>query len=312
MYKIHKDKALAGAIVTTIIILAGAVAGVLTYKESAMTTDTALDGTYEAYEVLTNDKLDQPYHVPESAYAGAITGSEKQAEKKYIVELKDSAGNTTLHVSVADAIDAVDGIGYTIKLLDSTRSNNLEIPAGVTLDLNGFTLYSNSINALDGSYVKDSSDTIGRLKVPAGNLTLPENNPQMPLNIGDTGYALVTINMTQQKWHTPPAGALYNFVFLPGFGKELKQYVPSNNFTIYAEVVTVGATSGDTTYITELYTYEQICTAYLNNKTFAYRIYDWDAMDKAGVYALKARFYIESPTGVKMVANFLETPITHR
>ena len=82
MYKIHKDKALAGAIVTTIIILAGAVAGVLTYKESAMTTDTALDGTYEAYEVLTNDKLDQPYHVPESAYAGAITGSEKQAEKK--------------------------------------------------------------------------------------------------------------------------------------------------------------------------------------------------------------------------------------
>ena len=84
--------------------------------------------------------------------------------------------------------------GDTVALSGNSAVEDLTVKSGVTLDLNGHTLTAASVNAFNGSNVKDSStDATGLLKVAAGSLELPSSNEQLPLyDSANEGYRFYT------------------------------------------------------------------------------------------------------------------------
>lgn len=70
-----KDPGIAPVVVVAILMLCALAVAYLAWSLSLNVSGETVDGTYEAYEILTGDEIEDPYHVPEGAYpGGSITG----------------------------------------------------------------------------------------------------------------------------------------------------------------------------------------------------------------------------------------------
>ncbi len=96
---------------------------------------------------------------------------------------------------VTDALNAA-AAGETVKMLmDYVETDIVIVNKGVTLDLNGKTLTASYLVAFNGNHVVDNStDKAGLLKIAKNNISLPEDNAQMPVWTTD-GYKFATMKL---------------------------------------------------------------------------------------------------------------------
>lgn len=89
--------------------------------------------------------------------------------------------------------EAIEKAKESVILCKNTVVNDLQIPTGVTLDLNGYNLYSNSVYAAPGAHIVDSTDGDAMIR---GDITFYEKNEQLPLyDMGVDGYHLYSVDV---------------------------------------------------------------------------------------------------------------------
>ena len=114
-----------------------------------------------------------------------------ELQEAYEAKIVNAEGNTTYYDTAENAFSAAENASSStpVQLLDDvTVEEALTVPAGVTLDLNGYTLTAGSVVAnFDGTNIVDgSSGDTGVLKV-TGNMVLNEANSELPLKDNDKG-----------------------------------------------------------------------------------------------------------------------------
>ncbi|MBR4109062.1 MAG: hypothetical protein IKK41_01905 [Oscillospiraceae bacterium] len=138
-----------------------------------------------------------------------ITASFNAAETgEYILVLKgnsDAVKLSSLELEPVQAAAYADGVACgsfeeaiakateSVVLCENVVVNNLDIPAGVSLDLNGYNLYSTSVYAAPGAHIVDSTDGDAMIR---GDITFYEKNEQLPLyDMGADGYHLYSVDV---------------------------------------------------------------------------------------------------------------------
>ena len=142
---------------------------------------------------------------------GPITGNYTfDTAGEYIIILKHDNNEdgsiyvTSIDMTPVEASFIADGKGYetfeaavagateSIMMLANAEAGDVVIPAGVTLDLNGYTLYANSVDAsAPGAQIVDYTDGKGVIR---GEVEFNENNAQLPLYDIDTNtYKLFNV-----------------------------------------------------------------------------------------------------------------------
>ena len=103
--------------------------------------------------------------------------------------LTDGAGNAVAnYMTLSKALDASQA-GQTIVLYTDGQVDNLILPAGVSLDLNGYTMTVDSVMTYSGSSIIDGSEAVaGLLKIGDydGNM-ISETNSQLPVYDKESG-----------------------------------------------------------------------------------------------------------------------------
>ncbi len=96
-----------------------------------------------------------------------------------VIETAAAGVGGAAYNTFAEAVEAAE-YGDTIHLLDFAIADEVVVPAGVTLNLNGQMLVADSVSAIaPGAMVIDSTDGAGMLMVD--EVDFNENNPQLPL-----------------------------------------------------------------------------------------------------------------------------------
>lgn len=137
-----------------------------------------------------------------------------------------TVGEST-YATWAEAANAAAS-GDTITMNADYTDDTVEvvIPAGVTLDLNGYTLSVKSVVGVNGTHLIDGSELKTGLLVTTDGVTLSPDNASLPVwNETKGGYMLLQPNVssTYQKFVRQTDGTYY-FAFRPGFG-----YVDGNS-----------------------------------------------------------------------------------
>lgn len=138
----------------------------------------------------------------------AITGSYNFEEVgEYVVVLKnnDDIWLSSMELEPINAAVYADGVAYgsldaalakatdSIVLDENVAAGDLVVPAGVTLDLNGYSLYAASVEFGAAADIIDSADGKGLLR---GDVTFEIGNAQLPLyDVDDDGYRLFNVDV---------------------------------------------------------------------------------------------------------------------
>ena len=93
--KIKKQIGLSGAVVVTILILAGVAVGSLTYILSLDVSDKAVEGSYDAYETITGEAIARPESGPLSTFP--VSGNTNRFTERYYDNFHyEAASETTI------------------------------------------------------------------------------------------------------------------------------------------------------------------------------------------------------------------------
>lgn len=111
-----------------------------------------------------------------------------------VVEKKAASVGGEFYASFEEAADAANE-GDTISLINNLVTDNVVVPYGVTLNLMGYSVYADSIDATaSGAKIVDPSD--GNAVLVADEISFNENNPQLPLMDKTTGaYHLYNVEV---------------------------------------------------------------------------------------------------------------------
>ncbi len=124
-----------------------------------------------------------------------------QCEEMIAATVTDSNGN--LIGNYVDMADALDGTvsGSTIVLLNDTATQDLRLPAGAQLDLNGCVLTVDSVLTYGNSAITDSSpENAGVLKITEsdGNMISPNNSCLPVYDSAKGGYRFFGVTVTSK------------------------------------------------------------------------------------------------------------------
>ena len=127
-------------------------------------------------------------------------------------------GTETKVLNLNKAVEEAQS-GETIKLNANTETVMVMVPAGITLDLNGWTLTANYLAAdFAGAQVVDNSSLkTGKLQIQKGYANFNANNPQMPIWTGD-GFVFATMKMQARAVEYSNGGNTLSWTFRPSFG----------------------------------------------------------------------------------------------
>lgn len=140
----------------------------------------------------------------------AVTGTYNVDEAGEYILILTSNSNIFLSSVDLEPITAAayaDGVAYTsfeaalakatesVVLNENVAADEVIVPAGVSLDLNGYALYATSVDAktAPGAEIIDSSDGKGLVR---GEVEFAENNAQLPLcDVEADGYRLFKVDV---------------------------------------------------------------------------------------------------------------------
>ena len=126
---------------------------------------------------------------------------------------KGGVNVTDTYDSLEEALDAA--ISGTVVLQSDVSAGALLVRPNVTLDLNGYTLYAETLIAMNGATVLDSKDC-GSLKIAKENLVLAQDNSGViPVWNGKDGYLFTQVEFMEMSQSAETGAAGY--VFLPVF-----------------------------------------------------------------------------------------------
>ena len=134
------------------------------------------DGTNPAVGTYT---FDQP-----GEYIFAV--EQTAAKNTTTVYLSSMIMEPIAYTAIADGVayttfeEAVEKAADTVVMLKSHEVSHLVVPAGVTLDLNGFDLNAVSVDVASAANIIDSTDGNSAIRV-AKDITFDKNNAQLPL-----------------------------------------------------------------------------------------------------------------------------------
>ena len=154
-----------------------------------------------------------------SAVSYYTTGAEAvlTPEEEKIVEYWNNGELVGSYATFEDALAAVNN--GTLVLLADVEANSVIVKPGVMLDLNGYTLTTDLLIAMNGAIVTDGgADCIGggSLKIAKANLVLAQDNGGViPVWNGADGYVFTKVSY-QQLARTAGEGAA-QYIFLPAF-----------------------------------------------------------------------------------------------
>lgn len=228
----------------------------------------------------------------------------------------------TVYATVEAALAAAKE-GDIVRMLKNSDESSvaLVVVNGVTLDLNGYQLTAKGLAAFNGNYVIDSSATTsGMLLVPYTNLTLPQDNKELPIWIETAegnGYVFVTPNTKEsthnQYWANDYTGEGFKIEFRPGMGLLNGEtivnqvYMPNggadNGLTMTIEVKWTG-TNGP---IVEsfVYTDDIFSDVYTNGKVFYVEVLSMGNVESAEINVV-----IVSETGVEFRGDTMYWPVS--
>jgi len=134
-----------------------------------------------------------------------------------LVQNKPAVKNENTDKEYATLAEALADVreGQTLQLQTDVKTTDLTITGGITLDLNGNTLKTDSI-AVFGNLV-DTGIEKGLLKAPQDSVMLQKDNAYMTVWVGD-GYILNEMKMDYVKM-AEPGNYVFKTMFKPSFGK---------------------------------------------------------------------------------------------
>ncbi len=129
----------------------------------------------------------------------------------YVAALYDSNGEAAgVFTTVADALETAIA-GETVKLITDAEESLVVVPAGITLDLDGYALTADYTVGFNGSHVVDSSaDNTGKLIAATNTVFLSETNKQLPVYVED-GYVFFEIEL-KTTWKEDTDDSAYDYV----------------------------------------------------------------------------------------------------
>ena len=207
--------------------------------------------------------------------------------------------------TVTDAIMAVTGEG-TVVLADRGVDIVEEIftMPGVTLDLNGQTLVSESPIIYNGSHIIDSTDGAGKLVCAKANLIVPTDNKYLPIWVDEPDtevdyYCFTALETINTKGST--AGGTYTYITRPEFNEDIAAMLGADGAAAHGLKVKIllkwddSANTGYTEELPLVYTEDDVKAVYADNKAFyAYVTNYANYVDKS----LEISVQVVSDTGV--------------
>ena len=160
--------------------------------------------TYDAYA----DRMDVTSYLTEDYLMDGNTVTLNAGEYVMVLAEDGDAGSIYLTSVVLEPVAAnfvADGIPYAsleaalenaadyVFLCQNAQVSDIVVPAGVTLDLNGYVLYASSVEVASAADIIDSKDGMGLIR---GDVAFNEDNAQLPLyDIDADGYKLFNVDV---------------------------------------------------------------------------------------------------------------------
>ena len=247
----------AGTYNVTVNLTCGKVQGVSAYIMKAPSNATkfaSLSNTVAASAIADENLLGNS-----ASKAGPITGTYTfESAGEYIIVFKHNNVEdsnmylTSIEMEPVAANFVADGKGYdtfeeaaekateSIMLLKNAEAGDVVLPAGVTLDLNGYILYASSVDVAPGAQIIDAMDGKGLIR---GDIYFNEDNAQLPLyDIDADGYKLY--NVVVESCATTGANSATKYWFKVNFSNEEALALAGEMF-IQADMTGVVKESGE-------------------------------------------------------------------
>ena len=124
--------------------------------------------------------------------------------------------------SVIDALAAAVN-GDTVQMVaDAAETECVNIPEGVTLDLNGYTLTADYVYGV-GNLVDNSAENTGTLS--SGHVRLSKNNRHLPVRIAENQYRFYKVLQINSANVTPPNEGAIKYAFVPYIEATAHEYL---------------------------------------------------------------------------------------
>ena len=195
-----------------------------------------------------------------------------------------------------------------MQLQQDTYESNVILRKGVAMDLNGHTLETDYIFAVNGANIVDNSeDNTGLLKADANCVLISKDNAQLPVWNGE-GYVFTTVDY-RKALIGYDADSL-KFAFLPLFKSGatdlLKDGVEGNKVTV--EVWVSWTTTMGQEYRNLVFNEEQVALAISSGGAFVLTFSGFSKLDMASGITVEG--VVISETGVSIASEAIVVDVT--
>lgn len=287
--------------------------------ESLAATIRFLDGCDSAYDNHYNIGGDAGASITQANIhdGGVLKLTVNDQSTKAVAQV-----GTTNYGSLDRAVNAAQS-GDTITLRDDASVDTIEVPNGVTLDLNGYVLTANTITAsAPQTMVLDSKDGVGGIKIAkndenATNLTLNPRNLQLPLYDAEfEGYRFFNCTLEHRdRWKVENKKYQFGYVLkMSDVAFDLlKDSDEDNNLDADIKLIyTISLTVDDVKVLNEVYTFStKLMTEATSNASPTLGVTGFDQVKDQVIVLTSSNPKIESSTGVNIVPEVAELALTY-